>query len=494
MLKKAQDSANLGWYEEIDPWTGRPTLDGDNIGGIVSFRAGKQADLRNSGARGYYDEAVNPMVQLVHAELQVLLAAFPDQPIHVAKLDIRNYFTKVSHDVLKSMMSGLGMTGDGLNFLQRFMNVPWLVNGQPQPAQRGVPMEQQMSHWLCETLLRLLERHVHENSHVRIIRQIDDICLLAPDAGEITKAWNAVANFLADVGLSVNESKCGCVTLNGDQTLQLADSTPSWGMLQLNADATWSIHESSFESFLESTRHQIESRNSVMSKVLSYNEHMKFLTTSVGLAMDLGEPHRTAANTACVRFEDHLFADHGITELITRLISERYTKHAVDLPESWFAWPITAGGLSLRLLSIVRGQYQLAFDERSKTRKTVPEEQPDDWQWKSQQWTEFYEDHLVALERAKCRDSARMNQLVESFIRRGKSLSGGKQEGLSEYWRWVLSIHGPVILDAFGTFEFLLSDLVPLQLIHEKLLQRGAILTTNQASAGEADTAYSQSD
>ncbi len=63
-----------------------------------------------------------------------------------------------------------------------------------------------------------------------------------------------------------------------------------------------------------------------------------------------------------------------------------------------------------------------------------------------------------------------MNALVEEFIRRGKSISGGEQEGLSPYWRWTLSIFGPEILDRLGTFEFLLTDLVPLQLIHDKLV------------------------
>ena len=63
-----------------------------------------------------------------------------------------------------------------------------------------------------------------------------------------------------------------------------------------------------------------------------------------------------------------------------------------------------------------------------------------------------------------------MKSLVESFIARGSQISGGQQEGLSQYWRWVLNIYGAEILDKFGTFEFLLTDLVPLQLIHEKLL------------------------
>ncbi|MCA9051957.1 MAG: hypothetical protein KDA89_24635, partial [Planctomycetaceae bacterium] len=474
MLKQARESADFGWYEATDPWTGRPTMEGENAGGIVSRRAGLQAELRDSGAHGYYENAVAPMVRLVHAELRVMAAAFPGTPIHVAKLDVADYFANVSHDVLLKMLGGLGMTDDGLEFVRRFLTVPWLVDGKVQPARRGVAMEQSLSHWLCETLMRLMERYVLQNARVRIIRQIDDICLMGPDANEIRKAWDLVRQFLADVGLSVNESKCGSVSLNTDRPDDLTDALPFWGMLQLNTDGEWTVHQPSFEAFLESTRLQIDLRHSVFSKVMTYNEHLKFLTTSLGLAMDLGESHRQSANAAFTQFEQHLFGDSGIVGIIMGTISERYTAHAADLPESWPAWPVTAGGLGLRLASIIRGQYQMAFDERRKKRKPVPDKQPDDWQWNSSEWFEFYDDQLVTLEPAKCSDTARMKQLVESFITRGKSLSGGRQEGLSEYWRWVLSIHGPVILDCFGTFEFLLSDLVPLQLIQVKLFQRGA--------------------
>lgn len=51
----------------------------------------------------------------------------------------------------------------------------------------------------------------------------------------------------------------------------------------------------------------------------------------------------------------------------------------------------------------------------------------------------------------------------------------GKQEGLSDYWRWVLCIYGPEIMDKFGSFRFLLTDLVPLQLIHEQLMRDSSL-------------------
>jgi hypothetical protein len=72
--------------------------------------------------------------------------------------------------------------------------------------------------------------------------------------------------------------------------------------------------------------------------------------------------------------------------------------------------------------------------------------------------------------------NAVMETLVKDFISRGTELSAGQQKTLSPYWRWVLYIYGPQILESFGTFRFLFSELVPLQ-----------ILTSRQSADGGAD-------
>ena len=61
--------------------------------------------------------------------------------------------------------------------------------------------------------------------------------------------------------------------------------------------------------------------------------------------------------------------------------------------------------------------------------------------------------------------------LVKDFIERGKEISGGHQDSLSSYWQWILAIYGPEILESFGTFRFLITELVPLQLIHRQLVR-----------------------
>ncbi len=64
-----------------------------------------------------------------------------------------------------------------------------------------------------------------------------------------------------------------------------------------------------------------------------------------------------------------------------------------------------------------------------------------------------------------------MEALVNDFIDRGSEMSNGHQEGLSAYWRWILYLYDPQILDFLGTFRFLITELVPLQLIMQKCRQ-----------------------
>ncbi len=183
VLALQKDRVALDWYEPIDPWTDQAVLSEDEeepVKGLVGLRATRQAELRDAFNMGYgYGEGVNPMVKLVHAEIELLRAAYPGRPLHVLKIDVRDDFAMVTHATLLSMLRGLGMTDDGIDFTQRYLQVPYRTNtDRIESASRGVPMELGYSHWLCEKLMRLLEQFIHTKAKVRIIRQIDDLCIL----------------------------------------------------------------------------------------------------------------------------------------------------------------------------------------------------------------------------------------------------------------------------------------------------------------------------
>lgn len=478
MLRQQEEKIDLEWYERIDPWDGTPVIPADRkVGGIVATRAGLQGRLRHDSA-GYYAYGANAMVQLVHAEVQTVRAAFPDKPLFVAKLDLRDYFASLPHDVLLTMVRGFGLGEQEAETIRRFSEVPYLIDGQIAKARRGVPMLQGLSHWLAEWLLRLMERYVHQHAQVRIIRQVDDVCLLSPSGDQMKEAWKAVHRFVNACGLEINDDKCGTLAISGRLDGDFPHNHPRWGLLELNAAAEWRVHEPTFQIFLEDTRKQVAAKQAVLSKVSLYNAHLRFLTSGIGLAIDLGPAHRRSINDAVHRFDADFFGPGvGIVSGLQREIQNRYlqgTKIA-SLPESWMYWPITAGGLSLRSGLVLCGQYQAAYEARLKNPIAAPANRPANWQNGDPNWDAFYDHLLAELEPAKPRESAVMKTLVDDFIARGKEISAGKQTDLSDYWRWVLSIYGPQILDRFGTFRFLLTDLVPLQLIHEQLLHESSL-------------------
>jgi len=480
MLADVEKRVDLGWYEPIDPWDETPPVPAEGtVAGIVNRRAAEQGALRVSGAGGYYDGyRANRMLGLVNAEMRTLRAAYPDRPLFIVKLDIRDYFASIPHRVLIRMLQGLGLPAAGIEAIERYLAVPFVIDGSGARAERGVPMDQYLSHWLAEWLLRLMERHVHHQARVRILRQIDDICLLSPHAQDIVSAFEAVRAFLQPCGLRLNDDKSGALALGGELPAALPAARPRWGLLELTAEGEWGVHGPTFQSFHADARRHVSAKDALLAKVTLFNAYLRFLTSSLGLALDLGDFHRRAIQDALRVFEADFFAPEiSLVEGLRQIIRERYLgdTRLADLPESWMVWPITAGGLSLRSSLVLFGQYQQAFRERRKKRVAAPSHRPARWQYADPAWTAFYEDHLTKIEPAKPKESKVMKTLVDDFIARGQEISAGKQQSLSDYWRWILALFGPEILDKFGTFRFLLTDLVPLQLIHERLMRETSL-------------------
>src|SRR5262249_36728469 len=97
-------------------------------------------------------------------------------------------------------------------------------------------------------------------------------------------------------------------------------------------------------------------------------------------------------------------------------------------------------------------------------------ERPADWQRHANDWARFYASLLPKVEPAAPEPNTVMETLVNDFISRGSQLSGGGQQGVSPYWRWVLYTYGPQILERLGTLRFLFTELVPVQLITQSEL------------------------
>jgi hypothetical protein len=244
-------------------------------------------------------------------------------------------------------------------------------------------------------------------------------------------------------------------------------------MLRLNERGEWVVNEDRFNRFVAYVRDEITDRTTILSRVERYNTALDHIDHELGISAPLGETHRHSINQALLRFQGDLFGEgRSITDHLIGLIRERFLAggDALVIPEGWLYWPITAGGLGLRQAAVLVASYGEANQKR--TRPTRPLVHEQDWQRRNGDWANYYRFFGILLDRlAKPKDNQVMETLVKDFIARGSTISSGKQKDLSAYWRWILYTYGPQILEQFGTFRFLITELVPLQLISQKRVE-----------------------
>lgn len=492
MLQTAEQMVSFGASERLDPWKADDDAPGSSGavpegGSVVYLRAERQLELRSlwgAGAGDYdgdYGNA-NQAVALVHAEVQLAREAYPDRPLYVVKLDLRDFYPSIPHNVLLSILRRLGVPEAHRTLFARYLAPPLRTgDGEPSRMRRGVPMGHTLSGMLAELLMRLLERHVQRQARVRIVRIVDDLCVLTPDPDAAVAAWEAVDSFCSACGLQVNLEKSGSLALGGERPAQLPAALPRWGMLELDERGRWDVHRETFEAHLEQSRTRVEAAPSILSKVQVYNANLKFLLNAVAPGNRLGASHRESAGKAVVRYHHEFFGPQG-PGIATGLRVEIAERFQTDLggdsavAEGWLYWPITAGGLGLQNPLIVAAQYAAA-DRRNKPEpvpRTRPADEPD-WDRRKNEWSDFYGQFLGEIEPLEPKETKVMKTLLNDFIARGSELSAGQQTTLAPYWRWVLCTYGPQILRRFGTFRFLITELVPLQLISRQLVQDSSL-------------------
>lgn len=498
MLRLAEQMVGLGCAEGADVWnedvrknetgTARDlqaakgiTASPPESGSVVHRRANAQGSMRHlhAGAdyEGDYGE-INQAVLLVNAEIQLARAAYPNRPIYVIKVDLQDYYPSLPHDLLLDILRRLGLSEAQLGFFTRFLKPPLQSEGQkPTRMRRGVPMGHALSGLLAELLMRLMEQYIQQKAPVRIVRIVDDLCLLTPNAETAVAAWEQIELFCDACGLRINRAKSGALCLGGELPARLPTGPPRWGMLELDQLGRWTVHQETYEAHLQQSRTRLANAPSIFSFVQLYNANLKYLLNAVVLGGPLGDLHRESAERAVLRFHHDFFAaGHGILDELRKQISERFLHDATEnstIPEGWIFWPITAGGLGLKNPHVVAGQYQAAYRDREPL--DIPESRAVGWDRLDAEWGAFYGQFLDRIEPLEPIETKVMESLIEDFIARGAEISSGRQDSLTPYWRWILCTYGPQILERFGTFRFLITELVPLQLIGRQFVRDSSL-------------------
>jgi hypothetical protein len=410
-----------------------------------------------------YEGGMKLMVRFLNAEIRLWQAAYPEQPLYVLKADLKDSYPSIRHDVLLTILEQLGMTEADQQLIERILKVPMQVGDQVMIAERGLMNDRVLSHMLGELLLLVLEQYLHRVAQLQVIRVVDDICILATSEDGLLAAWQALHEFCDAVGLAINEAKSGAVCINGSLPEALSLGLPAWQFLRLTSAGEWEVDPDRFDAYIAETREAVNQSPSVIGKVDVYNQHLRDLLAALTPDVNLGERHQQSVRAAAERFYK-LYDDTSILDMLHTLIQYRFLgKGQIDLPDGWFFFPITAGGLGLLHALIEVGTFALTHDRIEPV--TVPAERESDWQRKDNAWSLYYRHWLTERSPSHPRMSPVMDVMVKDFVQRGTEMSGNKQDGLSAYWKWILYLYGPPIIDQLGSFRFLITELVPLDLI-----------------------------
>ncbi len=422
---------------------------------------------------GYDSNDLEEQLRWVSTEIRFHRAAFPGRPLHVVRTDLRDFYPRIPHAVLLRLLERFGVPDLWREFLGRYLSVCVRTEDGVRTVRRGVPLDHRLGDLLAEWLLFLLDVYVEQESGVGLIRLVDDIYFLTDDADRARQAWQATERFCQGCGLEINTEKSGSITLDGPPASDLPQGPVTWGVLRLGGDTGWRLHEPMLERLQDWARRQVEAGGTTLEMVRAYNDAIRFLLSVLGLSVDLGPDHlHEAAGRLAVLQRDLFGPGRGIAAELHARLSQQFRDSRLQqrgLPESLLYWPVTAGGMGLMqpLLSIAayaRGRVKVAVP-------AVPPNRPlagsDGW-LNALEWRTFYNKLIVACPAQPPSETPAFAGLVQDFIARGTEVAGRRQVGLKPYWQWILYTYGPPLLDALGTFRFLLTELVPLGLIFER--------------------------
>lgn len=443
---------------------------------VIAQRKIQHANLRSllpshGAAHGYgYSQNNHQVIALLNAEVQLHKAITPDAPLYIAKIDLKSFYASIPTEVVLYFLEKLNLPAEQYTFFEKYLSPGLTCGGQAHNTTKGVPMGHLLSDILAELLLRLMETYVGKSNHIQLIRKVDDMFLLTNDKDTLVQSWHNIKHFCSQCGLAFNDAKSGIVALNANIPVNLPAKPVKIGLLELNKDGGWQVNPEAFETHLKQTRKRVEKASSVFSAVQTYNANVRYLMQVLYPELNLGQAHRESIEQNILHFHSNLFDEgKGIIDHLKYRILQKYSSlpSHMEIPVAWFYWSLTAGGLGLQNPVLKASLYNKVV--QAEMYKATPDSHDSNWDILDNDWADYYSDLRKKVEIEDPHKDTVMESLIEDFIARGNEISGGNQYGLTSYWQWVLFVYGSEILDSLGTFRYLITELVPLQLIFGQL-------------------------
>jgi hypothetical protein len=462
-LAVAQHPDPLGWAPPVEH-EGQ-----EDLGAPDSIRRTRLA-VQAEGAGAYTTPGgqLGRLLGLVWNEVQ--LATSSGRQLFVYKTDLADFFPSVSHALVQDLLEGVGVDRKLVAVILRVLSLR-LADGTR--TTRGLPLSLSLSQALSDLIVEVLVSEVRAVApSVEVYALVDDLVLLSHDASALHRARNALERAVQDAGLQLNPSKTGLFALGAERPWEAPPL--QWGPLELTPQG-WIVADAPRQALLAASRTHVASHDALLDQVAAWRKQLHFLWAWLSPAHELGPRHMDTVREAIAAL--HALSlpspdgtEHaGISALLRYELGRRFLGGGpAEIPQAWLHWPISAGGLGLRHSLADLVPLELAA-ETARPRKPETPYLSEHSTWEEDQaWNTWYLDRLRPLEPRLPSPSPTLDGLITRFVERGARL-GQSHGALSPYWRWVLTTFGPDILDAYGSFDFVSTDLIPVALIRESL-------------------------
>ena len=473
-------------------------------------------------------EVKHGLLHLLITEALVSRHLHPDRRHTVFRSDYRWFGPSLPHSTIFTILKFFGVDDFWLEFIRKFLEAPLRFmqdgeNGQIQVRSRGVPMSHALSDVLSESVLFVGDFAINHATESNLYRLHDDFWFWGPF--ELCKrAWHQMRVFASVMGIEFNEEKTGSVTFeplssdNSDDDLSVDyEGLPAgdvrWGFLRLTANtARFEIDQAMVDDHIKELQLQLASCNSIFSYVQAYNSYAaRFFSNNFGKAsFGFGRDHLDMMVQTFGRIQKAMFKDGRVTDHLTKMATERFNVKSV--PEGFWYLPISMGGVELRnpvvpLLAMresVRrsperilekaleqdeakylidkenyerrntgsglGRYNI--EVQAKIRDIGDEFMSRDEYFKyreerSHNLAAAY-DQLLSVPAEKPIDST---SEIESLLHTLKSVRNRKASiqknfnSMDSYWKWIVAVFGPEIVEKYGSLQMVDPGQVPLGVV-----------------------------
>ncbi|KAH0603614.1 uncharacterized protein H6S33_007273 [Morchella sextelata] len=458
----------------------------------------------------YLKSALETKQSLLHIlSTECLLSTAIHGSFTVVRSDFSWFGPGLSHASILTVMSFFGVSSEWIKFFKTFLETPLLFaadggSSSVRVRKCGVPISHSLSTVLGEAVLFCMDYAVNQRANGMFLYRIhDDFWLWNSNPDNCAAAWKEIQTFSSLVGLSFNDEKTGSVTVgaSAEKHPELPEGDVKWGFLKFESSGRFVIDQAQVDVHIAELRLQLSAHTSIFGWIQAYNKYVAaFFINNFGTAAEcFGREHVDMILSTLERIHREIFPTGSMIDYLAEQIQQRFGVQ--DIPAGWFYWPIALGGLEVKNPFVnqqaIRNEIcedpseifaeaiekdlemydnlKQKWDEGRVRRDDANYPHLKDEPFMSfeeyvmfreggfKHWQEAYEELLKIAVRceAKRTPEMKMGILCLSDAVRSAPHSIGGDDGIDEYWEWILASFGDGVAKKWGGLEIVRPGALP---------------------------------